>query len=252
MLDSSSFTYEPFLDNRVKSRPGFTVGTSGRLLLATRKEDGKRYLVKHTYPHNAANEYVSCWLAEKLGVPAPRAYLLSPRKAFQSRYAVAIEFIEGFTNFSKAAVPAVLQEDLIAQFAFNSLIGSDDAMQLNAAGGHIYSYDFSEAFYISDDYLYTLLRSNEAAGIDLLRRKLTSFRQHISFQDFDIPGLAKEFHLDPDKQKSGMIATAKKVLNITEEEITALSDELMEMYPAAIAVYYEECIKAMQDWMKQF
>ena len=84
MLDSSFFTYEPFIDNRVKSRPGFTVGTSGQLLLATRKEDGKRYLVKHTYPHNAANEYVSCWLAEKLGVPAPRAFLFSPNEAFQS------------------------------------------------------------------------------------------------------------------------------------------------------------------------
>ena len=252
MLDSSAFIYEPFIDNRVKSRPGFTVGTSGQLLLATRKEDEKKYLVKHTYPHNAANEYVACWLAEKLDVPAPRAYLLTPNKMFKSKYAVAIEFIEGFTNFSKAAVPVELQDDLIAQFAFNSLIGSDDAMQLNAAGGHIYSYDFSEAFYISDDFLYNLLSRNEDAGIDLLRRKLASFRQHISFQDFDIPGLAKEFHLDHDKQKSGMIATAKKVLNITEEEITALSDELIEMYPAAIAVYYEECIKSIQDWMKQF
>ncbi len=252
MLDSSAFTYEPYIDNRVKSRPGFSVGTSGQLLLATHKDNGKKYLVKHTYPHNAANEFVSCWLAEKLGVPAPRAFLLSPNEVFLSRYTVAIEFIEGFRNFSKAAVPEELQADLIAQFAFNSLIGSDDAMQLNATGEHIYSYDFSEAFYISDDLLYNLLSRNEDAGIDLLRQKFASFRQHISFQDFDIPGLAKEFHLDPDKQKSGMIATAKKVLNISEEEIMALSDELMEMYPAAIAVYYEECIKAMQDWMKQF
>lgn len=45
---------------------------------------------------------------------------------------------------------------------------------------------------------------------------------------------------------------AKRILNITEEEIGAMSDELMELYPAAIAVYYEECNRSMQDWMKHF
>ena len=114
MLDSSAFTYEPYIDNRVKSRPGFSVGTSGQLLLATHKDNGKKYLVKHTYPHNAANEYVACWLAEKLYVPVPRAYLLSPNKVFKSKYAAAIEFIEGFTNFNKAAVSEELQGDLIS------------------------------------------------------------------------------------------------------------------------------------------
>ena len=70
--------------------------------------------------------------------------------------------------------------------------------------------------------------------------------------DFDIPSLAREFHLDPDMQKTGMIATAKRILNITEEEIHTMSDELMELYPAAIAVYYEECFRAIQEWMTRF
>ena len=139
------------MDNRVKTRLGFTVGTSGQLLLATGKEDGHKYLVKHEYPHNAANEYFACWMAEKLGIPAPRAWLLSPNAAFNSKYAVAIEFIEGLTGFDKMSVPEELQEELIGQFAFHALIGSADIMQLNAADGHIYSYDFSEAFYFDND-----------------------------------------------------------------------------------------------------
>ena len=252
MLDSSLFTYENYMDNRVKSRPGFTVGTSGQLLLATDRGNGKRYLVKHVFPHNAANEYVACWMAGKLGIPAPGAWLLSPNKAFDSKYAVAIEFVEGLTGFDKTAVPEELQDELIGQFAFNALLGADDTMQLGTAGGHIYSYDFSEAFYFVDDIVLRILRTNEDLGIEALKQKLIAFRRHVSYLDFDIPGLAREFHLDPDRQKVGMIATAKSILNITEDEINAMSDELMKLYPVAIAVYYEECIRAMQDWMKQF
>ena len=252
MLDSSLFTYENFLDDRVRSRPGFTVGSSGQLLLATGKADGKKYLVKHIYPHNASNEYVACWLAEKLGVPVPRAWLLSPSKVFESKYAVAIEFLEGLSGFDKASVPEELQEELIGQFAFNALLGADDSMQLGAAGGHIYSYDFSEAFYVINDMVFSILRSNEDFGIEMMKQKLAAFRRHISYMDFDIPSLAREFHLDPDRQKAGMIATAKRILNTTEGEIHMMSDELMELYPAAIAVYYEECIRAIQNWMTRF
>lgn len=252
VLDSTLFAYQPFVDSRVKTRPGFTVGTSGQLLLATDKEDGHKYLVKHEYPHNAANEYIGCWMAEKIGVPAPRAWLLSPNKVFSSKYAVAIEFIEGLTAFDKTCVPEDLQEELIGQFAFHALIGSTDIMQLSTADGHIYSYDFSEAFYFDNDMVFTILRHNEDAGIEMMKHKLAAFRRYISYQYFDIPGLAREFHLDPERQKAGMIAAAKRILDITEKEIDAVSEEVMELYPTAIAVYYEECIRSMQDWMKKF
>ena len=62
MLDSSNLLFEDYLDARVKNRPGFTVGRSGVLKLAVEKETGAKYIVKHTYPHNAANEYVAMCL----------------------------------------------------------------------------------------------------------------------------------------------------------------------------------------------
>ena len=107
MFDSSEFSYEPYKDNRVVHRPGFTVGRSGRLLLATHQRTGKKYLVKHTYPHNAANEYVACWLAERMGASAPKAYLLTPNDAFETKYAVAIEYVDGFRRFD--SVPEELK-----------------------------------------------------------------------------------------------------------------------------------------------
>ena len=99
MLDSSTMTFAPFKDNRAKKDPRF-VGMSGRLLLGT-DASGKKYLIKHTYAHNAANEYTACWLAEKMGIIAPKAYLLTKARCFASRYAVAIEYFDSLQYFSK-------------------------------------------------------------------------------------------------------------------------------------------------------
>lgn len=41
MLDSSDFIFEPYKDKRVINHPGFTVGMSGSLLIATHKKNGE-------------------------------------------------------------------------------------------------------------------------------------------------------------------------------------------------------------------
>lgn len=245
MLDSSEFKYEPYKDGRVVNRPGFTVGISGPLLMATHKTTGKKYIVKHTYPHNAANEYVACWLAERMGVPAPKAYLLSPNKVFATKYAVAIEYLERLRGFKKDDVPEELKPDLISQFALCLLLRLDDMIQLSCTDEHIYSYDFFEGFNIVDMKL--ILRAQEESMVDFLRPPLQQFKLFTEKEDFIIPGLAHEFHLDPEEMRTGMIAAVKRTASITDEELDELSDELMEMYPAAVAVYYKECIRAIRE-----
>ena len=42
MLNSSEFVYTVYQDNRQKSKPGFTVGRSGPLLIAKHKATGKK------------------------------------------------------------------------------------------------------------------------------------------------------------------------------------------------------------------
>lgn len=250
MLDSSEFIFETYNDKRVVNRPGFTVGRSGRLLLAVHKETGRKYLVKHTYLHNAANEYVACWLAEHLGVPAPKAYLLSPNKAFATKYAVAIEYIEGFRGFQKDDVPENLKSDLIGQFALCLVLRLDDMIQMSRTDDHIYSYDYSEAFNVID--LRTIVRMENDAAVDRMRPQLQQFKRCTEAEDFDVPGLAKEFHLELGQLKDGMFSTIKRAAEITDEDLDALTDELMEMYSAAIAVYYEECIRAIRERASRF
>ena len=251
LLDSNELSYRPFIDNRTKTDPSF-VGSSGALLIG-RAKDGKQYIIKHTYPHNAANEFTACWLAEKLGVFAPKAYLLSENKAFASPYAVAIEYIEDLDLFAKDAVPN--KSDLISQFALNALIYMDDILQMNRVGERIISYDFSESFCMTSPAMSSAIRMlslNEEKAIDQIAQILNGFRYHLSFQKFDAPGLAKEFYLNPEEMRLGMIDTAKKVLEISEDDIDELSDELCELYPVAVAVFYEECIHAIQRHMEGF
>lgn len=245
MLDSSEFKYEPYKDGRVFNRPGFTVGMSGPLLMATHKTTGKKYIVKHTYPHNAANEYTACWLAERMGSPAPKAYLLSPNRAFATKYAVAIEYLDGLRGFKKDAVPKDLKPDLISQFALCLLLRLDDMIQLSCTDEHIYSYDFSEGFNIVDMRL--ILNAREEAMVDSLRPPLQQFKRFTEKEDFNVPGLAREFHLDPEEMRSGMIVAVKRIAMVTDDELDELSDELMEMYPAAVAIFYEECIRAIRE-----
>lgn len=207
MIDSSEFEYESYRDNRVKNRPGFTVGMSGPLFMATHKTMGKKYIIKHTYPHNAANEYVACWLAERMGATAPKAYLLSPNRVFTTKYAVAIEYLDGLRNFKAENLSEELKGDLISQFALCLLLRLDDAIQLSSTHGHIYSYDFSEGFNIVDMRL--ILGAQKEAMVDFLRRPLQQFKWFIEKEDFNIPGLAREFHLAPEEMRSGMIASVK-------------------------------------------
>ncbi|MBQ4453058.1 MAG: hypothetical protein II912_11920 [Clostridia bacterium] len=58
--------------------------------------------------------------------------------------------------------------------------------------------------------------------------------------------------MDPEQMKVGMVAVARRVLSITDEEIDTLVDELGKMYSAGYADYYAGCIYATQERMKMF
>ena len=79
MIDSATLTYAPFVDPRGKHNPDFTTGQSGKLLIGT-DANGKKYLIKHCYPHNAANEFVGCWLAKKTGYSRSQCIFALPKQ----------------------------------------------------------------------------------------------------------------------------------------------------------------------------
>ena len=253
MIDSATLTYAPFVDPRKKRNLDFKTGQSGKLLIGT-DTNGKKYLIKHSYPHNAANEFVASWLAKKLDIPAPDAFLLSPSNAFQTRYAVAIEFLD-LKPFDKEA--ASHPDDLIAQFVLASLIAQEDRIQLKATDNHIVSFDFSESFCISKlDLILRLMRQHtpfaQDCAVDILRQQLAAFQKSLARVKFNHPAFAQEYHLDCKEMCKTASAISKRVLRITENEIRIMSEELEKLFPTEISVYYEECIFAMQKHIKSF
>lgn len=245
MLNSKEYSFITYEDERAKIDADF-VGGSGPLYLATHRETGKKWLVKHTYSYNASNEFVACWLAEKLGVYAPKSELMTPDKRFASKYPVAIEFIDGFEPFEKTSLPLEQQKELIAGFALHHLIDTDDTMQFNRSNGHIYTYDFSEAFCNLDDFLIKAYSLNPMFGNEFLCRRRDAFIHHIDRLDFDSPTLATEFGLDPSFMEAEMIKTARKVRDITDDDIMTMRDELEKMFPTEISEYYEDCIREIR------
>ncbi len=186
-----------------------------------------------------------------MGVLTPQAFLLSGNGPFSSKQAVAISFIDGLSSFDKSNLSSIQQDELIGQLALNMLIASGDKLQLGVAGGHIYSFDFSEAFYVSDEMLFKMFMINEDMAISMTGQRVGSFRNYLRGINYDMPDIAKILGLDPGKMKTGMRTVTKRVLDITDEEIEEMSGELMEIYPVAYGIYYEECIRAIQDHVRK-
>ena len=251
MLDSSALKFTHYSDTRTFSKPGFTSGSSGPLMLAS-DTTGKKYIVKYTYCHNAANEFTACWLADKIGAPAPKAYLLKPdSKKFPVLYGVAISYIDGLKPINKEYLTEQMKKDLCAQIVLNRLINNTDTTQLGESNGHIYSIDFSESFGVLNNFfLYSFVRNDESS-ISYVNNILDTFISTLSKTTFDANHIAQQYKLDPVQAKADISNIAKKILNITEDEIAALSDELSQMYPLGYARYYEKCIHAMKDRIQQ-
>lgn len=133
MLDSSTMTFKHFIDPRVNSNPGFIESLSGPLMLATDKSS-RKYIVKHSCFHNAANELVASWLGYKIGAPTPHAYLLRPSEKFPSMYGVAIQFIDGLKPMDPSHLTDLMQQDITTQFALNFSIDTDDKIQMSTGG----------------------------------------------------------------------------------------------------------------------
>lgn len=229
MLDSRKLRYSPFFDKRSEKQP-FHHGSSGPLLLAT-SPLGKKYIIKHAYPHNAANEYVASWLATQIGVFAPRAELLTPNSHFCSNYAVAIEYFDNFTAPDNEAI-VNCKPDLFALYALNALVEQEDIIQYCQSGKRIVPFDFSECFYLDYDIMPRLLKLS-AAKDELFyywsKNCLRLFEHRIATEKFCLPETAKELHIDSAEMATGMINVAKRVLKIKDSDIDDLTDELNDL-----------------------
>ena len=116
---------------------------------------------------------------------------------------------------------------------------SRQSTTLNQVGDRIISYDFGETFCISDYEMRLLPRS--------VSHFLSLFQRRISLCDFNYPSLAKEFNIDPEYQKREILNVVRRVMQITEDDISQLETELNTIFQPVIAQYYVGCIRILQN-----
>ena len=147
LLKVKDFSFEKFRDG----------GDSGHMYLATRKKDGKKYVVKHWYSDCACNEFVYFSVAKALGLRTLDFYLFEndvTKKTFFSGYAIAIEYIDAddLAGFSKQKDRIRNWQDFFSHKALFAAFSEEDSFEfLLNCEDLLYRIDTSASFSI--DYV---------------------------------------------------------------------------------------------------
>lgn len=253
MLDSNRLIYTEYEDPRAGTIAGFEEGSSGPLLLGTDKETGNQYIIKHTYPHNAANEYVCCALAKKLEIAAPEAYLLSPNERFSTKYAVAIEYLDGIKEIEKENLSTQMKKDICRGYAFQYAFAQSDLVSIRQWKDRIVTFDFSETFNMDGmSFLLKMLETTPEAAEEFLGRYLYGFKNSIT-ADLDYANVfERNYGIDPEFTMDMIDDLKIRLSEILDPDIYEICDELDLMYPSEVSLYYEFAIQAVRDhWQKE-
>lgn len=251
MIDSKTLTYEPFHDPRKDEDPEFEGGDSGALLLATDKS-GKKYVVKHNDMMDAANEYICCWLAEKMGILAPKAHLLTPNEKFNKPYAVALEYME----LSPLSAGEYDYYEMAPIQMLHKLISGNDGIEVLGHNGHICNIDFADSFTISGFEAFCLLTNVPLDQSDPIAYYLMkTYCAYLEFTEeeekMDLTDKAEMYNLDPEKFNRIAASAARKLIDISDEELSSICSELNNIYSTAIADYYYNCLEYLRDAVAQ-
>ena len=230
----------------------FAGGFSGVLYLAT-DPDGKKYLVKHHEMTDASNEFVASRLANKMGLLVAKAYLLVPNEKLSCKYAVAMEYLEGLENIkSYKDLSEQEKREVIEQHAFSEMIGNIDIAQLRRYNGRIAQVDLAEAFSMSSMLLkmaYGLGQIDMANN--LLRSSREGFAEWVSWLKLDFSVLAKDLEMEPGEINEIALQAAKRIQNVTDDDIQDIADELSGLYPQEYVENHVAEIGMLQDRMRE-
>ena len=225
--------------------------------VAAPKKDGlSRLLVKHENIQSACNTFMCSRLAELCDVYTPKAYLMSTsnetRRLFPMHpFIVGTEWVEDFSTVDYGSIKestALHQQylDSMALYAMFCRIADTPQFAYSPVKG-VFAYDWDEAFDVTD-FVIRLCLYNTDAGTEQLRRMLRCFSQHPFENEAELclQSAAKHLKGDTNDLRSSYMQTMKRFCEVTEEQVTALTGVLSDIYPIPLIVYYEEYIKILQ------
>ena len=207
VLKQTEFTFEEYPHE----------GLSGIKFLATRKRDGKKFIVKHQVREDVINEFINYSVAHELGLKTPEFYLFERDecgKLFKSWYAIAIEFID-IVEPRGAMNP---EGGTINWSDYYSFIAMKAAL--------LHTDDYSEIVRCKDGYLYFIDTAESLsfnATSDVIFAFIKNFYDHgqVHYKDYDGWG---DFYIE----------TINKLADLPTQKISKFLDKLCEVFPLDI------------------
>lgn len=229
-------------------------GDSGKLLVAERKpgvEEScpEKLLIKHRFSNDPCNEFMASRIAESLGVPSPRTYLIScpdwKKKGFRSRFICGIEYIDGLRGMTQEEVHSDAGGVFIVRaYALSVLLNQADQISLGMVGdvgtseGRFYAYDFAETFMLANFYTDALLGNSVVSRRDVWLRLKESLSR-LNAERSLLPELrlswSKVLSITGEEKEDEKWAAFMKAVRKFPEVVT---DERIEVLTETIRKYY--------------
>lgn len=206
-------------------------GFSGQKLLATRKSDGKRFIVKHEDAKGIANEFVYFSIAKELGLKTPEFHFFETDnigKRFKSGCAITIEFIdvqklEGLPNES------------------SGIKNWSDYYAYTALRGAFHHHDGFEIILSKDGYLYCIDTSDSLEGSSQSIELWLSTVYKFAKRGFTADGWEQIF-----------LDTLRALPDMPIQKINAILNDLCEIYPPQIKKHYLDFLERCETVCAEF
>lgn len=253
-----------FVFSRIK--PANRIGDSGPLLLAKCKSDRNlRYLVKHTYTHCAANEFVYTKLAQAMGVKMPNAVLFQlseneKRVYFKTEYIIGLKYFdikEASPTFEQMREQAQNWRDYFRFCAMYDMFLESDSFETPlASDGFIYRVDTSEAFLLRNLH-FDMAGVNIILGSGNAKEIIQQYTEEIdycrlwNFQNFDYRLQQLRDKYGPEAETS-FLEPFSLIQAVSVDYIDNFLNTLCYFYPDFISDYFKFFIVAVQEQSRTY
>lgn len=230
-------------------------GDSGELFLATRKTDGKKFVVKHAFSDCACNEFLYYSLAKELGLKTLEFYLFekdSKRAGFKSGYAIAIEYIDCAKRLSDIAAQKRTEiknwrEYFYHRALFAAFIEEDGAEFIIDKDNYLYRIDTTESFGIN----YFIIGAITTQAAQQTAYRMSADREErVCVKLCEQGNLIKETYTETDYKI--FCEAIERLSEMDIEQIEQIVEELCMVYPKELMSYYMNFFISCQDACEKY
>lgn len=251
VLQTTDFTFEPY-------NPRKHVGDSGKLLLATSKQDETlQYVIKYEKSDCACNEFMYYKIATAFGlnVPEVKLFQISSDKCihFKTKNVVGIKYISDAQKFIYNP-DDINRTDFYAFKALFVILNEEDSNEFIVdRANKLYKIDNTASFNLSDNLVtnltvFDILDTKAKEIIEELLNRSAKFTEYDKYAIcYNI--LKREYGQE---SSDSFLALFERFVNLDESLLDDAINTLCYFYNAKLGDYYRTFIQIRKDECKRF